>query len=340
LHSISFLLSPGFFFLLAASAANAQQRYEFTHRQMGTTFGILLYAPDSLSARQAASSAFRRIDTLNAILSDYLEDSELSRLSRTAGRDQWVTVGPDLWRVLRISHRASRKSRGAFDVTIGPVVQLWRRSRRQHKLPSAEAIAKARASVGYRFIKYHPFRKAVLLQKPDMRLDVGGIGKGYAVDEALKILRRQGLEAALVDGGGNLAIGAPPPGKKGWRVQLGVSEGDTTQAITLPLHHLGVSTSGDHYQFVEMDGQRYSHIVDPATGSGLTSQRTVSVVARNGTTADWLSTAASVMDRQAAFRLIRKVPKADMYLVEPVVRLGKMRIDKQVTRGLLRDRSR
>ncbi len=150
------------------------------------------------------------------------------------------------------------------------------------------------------------------------------------------MLRRQGIEAALVDGGGNLATGAPPPGKKGWQVQLGVIEGDTTHAITLPLHHIGISTSGDHYQFVEIDGQRYSHIVDPATGTGLTGQRTISVVARNGTTADWLSTAASVLDRQAAFRLIRKVPGADMYLLEPVLRSGKRRMENQFTRGLLR----
>ncbi len=328
-------------FLLVSFAfrVEAQQRYEFTHRQMGTTFRILLYAADSVQAREAAVAAFRRIDTLNRVLSDYREDSELSKLSRSAGSRQWVKVSSDLWRVLRLSHRASRKSNGAFDLTIGPVVQLWRRARRQHELPSAQAITKAKSAVGYRYIKYRLFRKAVLLQKAGMQLDAGGIGKGYAVDEALKVLKQTGIDAALVDGGGNLALGAPPPGKQGWRVQLGVMEGDSTHAITVGLRHAGVSTSGDHYQYVEIGGRRYSHIVDPTTGAGLTNQRTVSVIARNGVTADWLSTAASVMDRNAAFRLLRKVPKADMYLLQPVPEPGKRRVENKASRGLLRARS-
>jgi thiamine biosynthesis lipoprotein len=327
-----------FLFVSFAFRAEAQQRYEFTHRQMGTTFRILLYASDSVQAREAAAAAFSRVDTLNAILSDYREDSELSKLSRTAGSGQWVQVSPDLWRVLRISHRASRKSNGAFDLTIGPLVQLWRRARRQHELPSAQSIIKAKAAVGYGFIQYRPLRKAVFLQKPGMQLDPGGIGKGYAVDEALKVLKRAGIAAALVHGGGNLALGTSPPGKRGWQVRLGVIEGDTIHAITVGLHHVGVSTSGDHYQYVEIDGQRYSHIVDPSTGAGLTNQRTVSVIARKGVTADWLSTAASVMDRNAAFRLLRKVAKTDMYMLQPVPGPGKRLMESASSQGLLRKR--
>lgn len=284
---------------------------------MGTTFNVLLYAADPVQARAAADAAFRRIDTLNAILSDYRDDSELSRLSRTAGSGQWVKVSPDLWRVLRRSHRAARKSNGAFDLTVGPVVRLWRRARRQHELPAGESIAQAKAVVGYRFIKYQLLRKAVMLQRPGMQLDPGGIGKGYAVDEALKALAQNGIGAALVDGGGNLALGAPPPGKAGWQVQVGVMEGDTSHAVTVTLHHAGVSTSGDRYQYVEIDGKRYSHIVDPATGTGLVNQCTVSVIARNGTEADWLSTAASVLGPAKALRLVKKVPKASAYILEP-----------------------
>jgi thiamine biosynthesis lipoprotein len=284
---------------------------------MGTTFQVLLYAVDSAQAREAALAAFRRIDTLNAILSDYRDDSELNALCRTAGSGQWVRVSPDLWRVLRISHRAARKSNGAFDVTVGPVVRLWRRARRQHELPADAALSEARGRTGYAYVWYCPLRRAVRLQKPGMQLDPGGIGKGYAVDEALKVLKQNGIEAALVDGGGNLALGAPPPGKAGWQVQIGAMEGDTSQAVTVTLHDVGVSTSGDRYQYVEIDGKRYSHIVDPATGAGLVNQCTVSVIAHNGTQADWLSTAASVLGPAKALRLVKKVPKASAYILEP-----------------------
>ena len=311
------VLAALFILLPFAALAQSGQRYAFTHRQMGTTFQVLLYASDSVRARAAAEAAFRRIDTLNAILSDYREDSELSKLSRTAGSGQWVRVSPDLWRVLRISHRAARKSNGAFDLTVGPVVRLWRRARRQHELPTDAALREAKIRTGYRYIRYRPFRKAVRLQMPGMQLDPGGIGKGYAVDEALKVLRQQGIEAALVDGGGNLALGTPPPGKAGWQVQIGAMEGDTSHAVTVTLHGVGVSTSGDRYQYVEIDGKRYSHIVDPATGMGLADQCTVSVIARNGTEADWLSTAASVLGPARALRLVKKVPEASAYILAP-----------------------
>jgi thiamine biosynthesis lipoprotein len=304
----------GFFFLIEAKA---QTRYAFTHRQMGTIFQVLLYAPDSVRAREAATAAFRRIDTLNAILSDYRDDSELNALCRTAGSGRWVRVSPDLWRVLRISHRAARESNGAFDVTVGPVVRLWRRARRQHELPTDAALREAQSRTGYAYVRYHLLRKAVRLQKPGMQLDPGGIGKGYAVDEALKVLAQHGIEAALVDGGGNLALGAPPPGKAGWQVQVGAMEGDTSHAVTVTLHHAGVSTSGDRYQYVEINGKRYSHIVDPATGTGLVNQCTVSIIARNGAEADWLSTAASVLDPAKGLRLVKKVPKASAYILEP-----------------------
>ena len=312
---------PAALFIIAGfcfpDAAEAQTRYAFTHRQMGTTFQVLLYAADSVRAAEAAAAAFRRIDTLNAILSDYRDDSELNALCRTAGSGRWVRVSPDLWRVLRISHRAARQSNGAFDLTVGPVVRLWRRARRQHELPTDEALREANTRTGYRYIRYRPFRKAVRLQTPGMQLDPGGIGKGYAVDEALKVLRQRGIEAALVDGGGNLALGAPPPGKAGWRVQIGAMEGDTSHAVTVTLHGVGVSTSGDRYQYVEIAGKRYSHIVDPATGTGLADQCTVSVIARNGTEADWLSTAASVLGPARALRLVKKVPKASAYILAP-----------------------
>jgi thiamine biosynthesis lipoprotein len=281
-------------------------RYEYSNRQMGTLFRIVLYAPDSSLARQAANEAFRRVDTLNAILSDYLPNSELNRLSASAGTGKVLPVSPDLWKVLFISRQASRKSRGAFDVTVGPLVGLWRRSLRQQALPSAEVLAKARQSVDYRYLRLNRQKRTAELKLPGMRLDLGGIGKGYAVDEALAVLEQYGIRSALVDGGGNIVVSNAPPGRPGWQIELRTRQPDSIQ--TFCLTHASVSTSGDLYQYLELGGQRYSHILDPHTGLGLTNQSLVTVVAPNGMMADWLSTAVSVLGHQKGMGLAEQMP--------------------------------
>ncbi|GEO06976.1 thiamine biosynthesis lipoprotein ApbE [Adhaeribacter aerolatus] len=278
---------------------------------MGTLFRIVLYAPDSTKAGQAARDAFNRVAQLNQILSDYEQNSELNQLCRTAGTGQWVPVSKDLWFVLKKSVEVSERTKGAFDVTVGPYVQLWRRARRQGQLPTSEVLAQARKTVGYQHLKLNKKAKTVQLAVPDMHLDMGAIGKGYAVDEALKILRKHGIKSALVDGGGNIVVSRPPPGTKGWAVSLGITApSDTTQQLKLLLKHQGVATSGDLYQYLVLDGVRYSHILNPFTGLGLTDQSRVTIVARDGLTADWLSTAVSVLGPTDGLALADKTPGA------------------------------
>ncbi|CAN5853385.1 FAD:protein FMN transferase [soil metagenome] len=315
-YRLPFLLFP---LLLLAQAAWPQapdmtllHRHTFTHAQMGTLFRIAIYSPDSAQARSAASAAFARVDELNQIMSDYLPESEINRLSATAGTGQALPVSPDLWHVLELSVQASRLSQGAFDVTVGPFVSLWRRSRRQLQLPSAEVLAKARQAVGFHHLRLNPKNRTVELLVPGMRLDLGAIGKGYAVDEALKVLQQQGISAALVDGGGNVVVSQPPPGRKSWQVAVGLAGQQTTEtARYLSLRCAGIASSGDLYQYVELEGKRYSHIVHPQTGLGLTHQREVTILAPNGTTADWLSTALSVLESEEGWKLLRRVKRAE-----------------------------
>jgi FAD:protein FMN transferase len=284
-------------------------RYEFTHRQMGTLFRIILYASDSTQAVLAAQAAFRRVDQLNDILSDYKEDSELSRLSATSGTGQKIKVSKDLWHVLQQSVTLSRQTDGAFDITVGPYVQLWRRASRQQQFPSQEALRKASQCVGYQYIQLYPSAQAVELTRSGMRLDAGGVGKGYAVDEAMQILQGHGIASALVDGGGNILVSDPPPGKKGWQVELVIPQISSDKKITVTLTHTAVATSGDMYQYVELDGKRYSHILDPRTGLGLTNQIMVTILARNGITADLYSTAVSVLSSEKGSALVERTPK-------------------------------
>jgi FAD:protein FMN transferase len=276
-------------------------RYEFEQAQMGVPFRIVLYAPNETVATRSAEKAMARVAELNAIMSDYEYDSELSKLGRTSGTGQKVAVSEDLWIVLKKGEEVSKASDGAFDVTVAPLIQLWRKARREKVLPSREAIEKAKARVGYAsmILKDH----SAELKKRDMRLDLGAIAKGYAADEALKVLRQEGIRHAFAAASGDMALGDAPPNQKGWKIQLLDAEGATN---TMVLRNCGVATSGDLFQFVEIDGKRYSHIVDPKTGLGLTDRSLVTIFAKDGMTADALSTMVSVLGAERGLPIARR----------------------------------
>jgi FAD:protein FMN transferase len=299
-------------------AEPALDRFECTRVEMAVPIRIVLYAPDSAAATRAADAALDRIRALGAIMSDYDDRSELRRLCDTAGEGKAVRVSDDLWKVLEHAQTLSARSGGAFDVTVGPVVRLWRRARRQKELPAADTLQAALALVDYRLVRLDPRRQSVELLKAGMRLDLGGIAKGYALDEALATLGRHGVTRAMVEAGGDLRLGDPPPGKPGWRIGLTPLDSATRVTRWLVLSRVGVATSGDTVQFVEIGGRRYSHIVDPHTGVGLTDHNRVTVVAPDGLTADGLSTALSVLGPEKGMELIEKTPEtAAMMLRSP-----------------------
>ncbi len=288
------------------------ERYEFQRPQMGLPFRIVLYARDAQKATNVAEAVWSRIAGLNSILSDYDEDSELSRLSRTGGSGQKVPLSRDLGIVLQEAERISRISEGAFDVTVGPYVQLWKRARRQRELPPADRLESARAAVGWQFVKlertgvsHQPL--AATLLRPNMRLDLGGIAKGYALDEAAKVLRQRGVGHYLVSGGGDMVVGEPPPGELGWRIEVGAL--DVTNAPPsrfVRLRNKALVTSGDRFQRVEIEGVRYSHIVDPRTGIGLSDHSLVTLIGPSGMTTDALSKLVSVLAPERGFELLTR----------------------------------
>jgi FAD:protein FMN transferase len=270
-------------------------RYEFKEPHMGTLFTIIFYAPDETQAREASNAAFARIAALENMMTDYDPDSELMQVcQKPFGKP--VRVSGELFHVLQKAQRLARLSDGAFDETVGPLVRLWRRARRRATLPAPEMLARAQAAVGYRKLKLDARNKTVTLTVPHMQLDLGGIGKGYAAEKALEVLRWHGFRRALVAGSGDIAIGDSPPGQRGWKVGIGaMDKGRNELAENLLLHNAAVSTSGDTEQFVEIGGKRYSHIVDPRTGLGLTERLQVSIVARHATDTDSFATAVSVL---------------------------------------------
>jgi thiamine biosynthesis lipoprotein len=267
----------------------------------------VLYAPDDRRARAAARAAFDRIARLEDVMSDWRAGSELRRLERRPG--VWVPVSRPLFAVLARAVDVARASDGAFDPTAGPLVALWREARRSRRLPSAAAVDSARALVGWRRIALDPRRRRVRLAAPGMRLDLGGIAKGYILGDALGALRARGVTRALVEAGGDVVAGDAPPRARGWRVETaGADAGVARRAAALV--RAAVSTSGPTAQFVEIGGARYSHVVDPRTGLALRNARAATVVARDGATADALSTALTVADPADVPRVLARFPGA------------------------------
>ena len=234
------------------------QKFSETQRQMGVEFEIVLYAADEATAKPAFAAAFKRIEALNQILSDYEPTSELSRLSEASPTAQPVRVSSDLWTVLDRAQYWSRQSDGAFDITIGPLTKLWRRARRNKELPTPEQIATAKAAVGYLHLILDPQQQTAQLKLPAMRLDAGGIAKGFAADEALAALRKLGITRALVRASGDIAAGDAPPGETGWRIGLAPLDPDDPPQHFIRLANAAISTSGDSRQHLEIAGDRKS----------------------------------------------------------------------------------
>ncbi|MEX2403301.1 MAG: FAD:protein FMN transferase [Balneolales bacterium] len=297
------------------SFGQSLDRYEYSQVHMGTDFQIILYAPDSLVAQTASDAAYERIKELDQILSDYQEDSELNRLSSSSGSGKAVPVSDPLFYVINKAVNASELTDGAFDMTIGPFVKLWRITRRTQRLPSVDKINKASESVGYNYIELDESRQTVKLQEERMQLDAGGIGKGYAVDEALAILRDNNISSALIKGGGDIVVSNAPPNKKGWTIEVGMIEDGKQISNSLTICDKAISTSGDLFQYVELDGARYSHIINPQTGLGLTNQSKVTVIAPDGITADSYSSAISVMGPEKGINVVHQRPEMEFYFI-------------------------
>lgn len=292
------------------ATAPVAQRFEYRRAAMGVEARLVLYAGDRTRADQAAERAYQRLAELEQAWSHWRPDSELTRLVLAAGSGP-VSVSPDLLRALTLARGMAEVSGGAFDPTGAPLYRLWSAARESGRLPSAEDLAEARGRVGWQRVEVDPATSTVRLQE-GTELDLGGIGKGLAADDLLELLRALDVPSALVEIGGDLALGDPPPGEVGWRVSAG-SGAPGAAGELLILARCGVATSGDRWQALERDGRRFSHLIDPQSGAALTHGETLTVVAETGAVADALATACSVLEPQEAQRLIDRFPGAVLY---------------------------
>lgn len=265
----------------------------YSEKCMGTDFRIIMDHDDPKICSKAATIAFEECHRLNRIFSDYIADSEISLFSESSHEKKFQKLSHELFHVLKFSKDLAEKTNGAFDPTLGRLSRLWRISRFRETLPSRKMLDNAMESKGFQFLHLRYDTKEAKLLKSGMVMDLGGIAKGYAADRMLEILKGKGLDRCLIDAGGDLILGAKPRGKKGWEIDIGGNK--HPELPVLSLEKCAVATSGDSEQFVEIEGKRYSHIMNPKTGLGLQNMTQVTVVAANGMTADSMATACSVL---------------------------------------------
>jgi FAD:protein FMN transferase len=299
------------------------QRFQYMQPKMGSAFHLIFYATDTATANELAQLSFQLVDSLNFIFSDYMDTSELNRLSATAGKDSFVSVSPLLFNILEMSQQAWKRIEGAFDITIGPLSKVWRRARKEKYFPDQAVIQEAKEKVGFEKMLIDTTYHRIKLTKPGMQLDLGGIAQGFAAQQVVDYLQSKGIHSALVNASGDIVCSNAPPGKTGWTIGINLpQDADDLLDRTIELQNKAVSTSGDAYQFMEHEGKRYSHIIDPRTGYGVTFQRNVTVIAPNGTSADWLATACSILPIRKAKKLVKKM---DSELLITQIKKGKLK---------------
>ncbi len=288
-------------------------RHDFSAPLMATTFRIATWSNEPAKLEQPIDEAFNVIARLNTLFSDYEPNSEVSQLSRSG--TEGMQVSDDMWRILSQAREMAERTNGAFDFTCGHLSRLWRRAIRRGELPPNDRLHQAMDLTNWQDVDLDENTQTVRLKQSGMLLDLGGIAKGYAADAALKSLQRHGLHSSIVTAGGDLAIGRPPPDQDHWNISLRTQTPNADDGIIL-VADSGVSTSGDLHQYVEIDGNRYSHIVSPKTGLGLSGGVACTIVGHSTTFTDAMATACCVAGPESTQNWSQLSPRFEARLVQ------------------------
>jgi thiamine biosynthesis lipoprotein len=287
---------------------------------MGTFARVVVVAANRDIANKCIEAAFAEIYKVDELMSSYKSDSQISIVNRE-GFNRTVEVSDSVYEVLQRSIEFSRLTDGAFDITVGPLVDLFHSSEKTEVAPSEEEIAQAKAKVGFEKLELNDQNKTVRFTVEGMRLDLGGIAKGYAVDKAIEAAKKAGAMGAMVDIGGDIrCFGKTPKGKDNWLIGLqnpstSSDAGENNILLELKLTGQAVATSGDYQQFVLIKDKRYSHIINRQTGTSSEGLSSVTIIADNATDTDSLATAVSVMGAEKGLALIEKLPNTEAILI-------------------------
>lgn len=257
----------------------APERFEASATIMGSAYRVAAYGEDRATLASAVRAAFEEARRVDQLLSNYKDDSELSRINRSAG-DGPVDVSEEMADLIGRCLDYSRASEGAFDITVGPLMKVWGFYKGEGSLPGRFTLWRTLRKIGYQHLEFDPERKQVRFLRSGMELDPGGIGKGYAVDRMAAVLRRFGVESAMISAGTSsmYALGTPVGEPRGWRVNIRDPKDSERTAAEVFLADESMSTSGSYEKFFEVDGKLYSHIMDPRTGWPAEGVLSVSVI--------------------------------------------------------------
>ncbi|MBN1973707.1 MAG: FAD:protein FMN transferase [Sedimentisphaerales bacterium] len=317
LFFILFLLFVLFFSVINRKPVEFESSYRLV---MGTFARVIIIAGNSKTAQQAATDAFAEMEKVDDLMSDYKDNSDIGIVNKEAFQ-RAVQVSESTFEVIRRSVVFSKLTDGAFDITVGPLVDLFRKSRETQIAPTKEEIEKTKTKVGYEKLILDETNRTVKFTVEGMRLDLGGIAKGYGVDKAIEAIQKTGVIGAMVDIGGNIrCFGIPAKGKKTWLVGIQnpnlVAEKDNDELVMkLKITNESISTSGNYQQFVIIDGKRYSHIIDRRTGTGAEGLSSVTIISNNAADADALSTAVSVIGVEKGLALIETIDDTEAILI-------------------------
>ena len=296
-----------FLFLFPITVSAQLKRYEFTENKMGSPFTIVFYHSDSIKAIALPKECFLLVDSLNDIFSDYTLNSEVGKLTQLKPYQE-QKLSDELFSLIVYAKRVCSLSHKSFDITIGAVTHLWRKARAENRFPSEQEVKEAKELTGFKNIILDPIKQTIAFKKAGMQLDFGGIVKGYAAQKVNDFLKTNRTPIALVDAGGDIVVSDPPPFKEGWNIAMNIPESEfELWDKRLQLKYRAVATSGDVYRFTIHDGKKYSHIINPKTGYGVTTQRNVTVIYKDGSAADWLATACSILPIRKALRLAKNM---------------------------------
>lgn len=283
---------------------------------MGTEILLTAYAVDRAAVEEAFAAVFAEFDRLEALMTVWRPESDVSRLNAAAGSHP-IPVSPETREVLRTAHEVSEWTSGGFDVTFGPLASLWKfdAQDKDGSIPRASTIAATLPLVGYRHLVIDDDKGTAFLEREGMRAHLGGIGKGYAVDRAAAILRGRGVRDFMIQAGGDLYVGGLKEGQP-WRLGLRDPRGPLDQLFaTIDLSNGTFSTSGDYERFFVKDGIRYHHIIDLKTGQPARLCRSVTLVSDRAVIADALSKGVFVLGPERGMALIERIPDVEGVIV-------------------------
>jgi thiamine biosynthesis lipoprotein len=303
-------------FLLVIALLPAAARAEWMTRSeniMGTRCAVELWSEDKAKGEAAITSVFDDMKRIDRLMSTWKEDTEISLVNREGGKHP-VKISPELFKLLQVSVEYSELTHGAFDITYASVGYLYDFKKGVH--PDQKAIDKALPGINWRHMVLDPKKTTVFFTRPGMRIDLGGIAKGYSVDRGIEILQEQGVTRAMVNAGGDTRIIGDRFGKP-WVVGIRDPDHENKMFLRMPLSDTAFSTSGDYERYFDEDGKRFHHIIDPKTGDSARKVRTVTVISGTATRTDALTKSVFIMGAEEGIAFINTLPDVDAVAVSP-----------------------